>query len=88
MIAWHDDRAMVMVGQWFYLKNRLLEGHLLLVRATRFAVALGLHELESCVYGHYVARNMTPSRRKLERWSPRDPVELGEAINLWWQVHL
>ncbi|GAB1523345.1 hypothetical protein RhiTH_006489 [Rhizoctonia solani] len=73
-----------MLGQWFYLKNRLLEGHVFIVRATRFAAALGLHELDSCIYGHYVARVMGSSKRKMGRWSPRDSVELGEAINLWW----
>ncbi|KAF8678731.1 chromatin disassembly [Rhizoctonia solani] len=80
----HHLQAMVMLGQWFYLKNRLLEGHVFIVRATRFAAALGLHELDSCIYGHYVARVMGSSKRKMGRWSPRDSVELGEAINLWW----
>ncbi|KAF8740529.1 chromatin disassembly, partial [Rhizoctonia solani] len=80
----HHLQAMVMLGQWFYLKNRLLEGHVLIVRATRFAAALGLHELDSCIYGHYVARVTGSSKRKMGRWSPRDSVELGEAINLWW----
>ncbi|KAF8756577.1 GAL4-like Zn(II)2Cys6 (or C6 zinc) binuclear cluster DNA-binding domain [Rhizoctonia solani] len=29
-------------------------------------------------------RVMGSSKRKMGRWSPRDSVELGEAINLWW----
>ncbi|CAE6449067.1 unnamed protein product [Rhizoctonia solani] len=80
----HHLQAMVMIGQWFFLKSRLLEAHVLFVRATLFAVALGLHELDSRIYGHYVARSMEPSWRKAGRWSPRDSIELGEAINLWW----
>ncbi|CAE7186864.1 unnamed protein product [Rhizoctonia solani] len=80
----HHLQAMVMLGQWFYLKNRLLEGHVFMSRAMQFAIALGLHELDSRIYGHYIVMNQRPPRRGIERWSPRDPVELGEAINLWW----
>ncbi|CAE6411659.1 unnamed protein product [Rhizoctonia solani] len=80
----HHLQAMVMLGQWFYLKSRLLEGYVYMTRASRFAVALGLHELDSRIYGHYIVMNREPSCRGVERWSPRDPVELGEAINLWW----
>ncbi|KAJ1306219.1 hypothetical protein OPQ81_010927 [Rhizoctonia solani] len=84
----HHLQAMVMLGQWFYLKGRLLEGHVYVTRATRFAIALGLHELDSRIYGHYVATYKEKSHRGLERWSPRDPIELGEAINLWWSCFL
>ncbi|CAE6415055.1 unnamed protein product [Rhizoctonia solani] len=77
-------QAMVMLGQWFYLKNRLLEGYVYVTRAMQFAIALGLHELDTRTYGHYVAMGQKPSCGVAERWSPRDPIELGEAINLWW----
>ncbi|CUA69997.1 hypothetical protein RSOLAG22IIIB_08839 [Rhizoctonia solani] len=77
-------QAMIMLGQWFYLKSRLLEGYVYVTRATQFAVALGLHELDSRIYGHYVVTNRESSHKGVERWRPRDPVELGEAINLWW----
>ncbi|KAH7320442.1 hypothetical protein B0J17DRAFT_294331 [Rhizoctonia solani] len=77
-------QAMVMLGQWYYLRGRLLEGHVYIARATRFAVVLGLHALDSRIYGHYVAVNQGTLRRGAERWSPRDAIELGEAINLWW----
>ncbi|KAL5638490.1 hypothetical protein ACGC1H_005241 [Rhizoctonia solani] len=80
----HHLQAMIMLGQWFYFKCRLLEGYVYMTRATQFAVALGLHELDSRIYGHYVVLNRKPSHRGGGRWSPRDPVELGEAINLWW----
>ncbi|CAE6412312.1 unnamed protein product [Rhizoctonia solani] len=77
-------QAMVMLGQWFYLKNRLLEGHVYTNRAMRFAVVLGLHALESRIYDHYVTMSYKPPRRRVEQWMPRDSIELGEAINLWW----
>ncbi|KAH7334924.1 hypothetical protein B0J17DRAFT_672092 [Rhizoctonia solani] len=80
----HHLQAMIMLGQWFYLKNRLLEGHVYTTRAMRFAVVLGLHELDSRIYDHSVALSQEPLRRGVERWRPRDPIELGEAINLWW----
>ncbi|EUC62558.1 fungal specific transcription factor domain protein, partial [Rhizoctonia solani AG-3 Rhs1AP] len=60
----HHLQAMVMLGQWFYFKCRLLEGYVYMTRAMH-------HKLK-------------PPRRGAGRWSPRDPVELGEAINLWW----
>ncbi|CAE6490311.1 unnamed protein product [Rhizoctonia solani] len=77
-------QAMVMLGQWFYLNSRLLEGYVYITRATQFAVALGLHGLDSRIYGHYVVVNRESSHSGVERWHPRDPIELGEAINLWW----
>ncbi|CAE6412281.1 unnamed protein product [Rhizoctonia solani] len=80
----HHLQAMIMLGQWYYFKNRLLEGHVYITRATRFAVALGLHALDSRIYGHYVVMRQEPSSGGIERWRPRDPVELGEAINVGW----
>ncbi|CAE6433835.1 unnamed protein product [Rhizoctonia solani] len=80
----HHLQAMIMLGQWFYLKGRLLEGYVYTVRATRYAVALGLHELDSRIYGHYLAVNTGSLGRKVKRWIPQDSMELGEAINLWW----
>ncbi|CAE6480883.1 unnamed protein product [Rhizoctonia solani] len=82
----HHLQAMVMLGQWFYFKCRLLEGYVYMTRAMQFAVALGLHELDSRIYGCYVVLNRKSSHRGARRWSPRDPVELGEAINLWCQA--
>ncbi|CAE6490305.1 unnamed protein product [Rhizoctonia solani] len=80
----HHLQAMIMLGQWFYLKSRLLEGYVYVTRAMQLAVALGLHRLDSRIYGHYIVINQESSHRGVERWHPRDPVELGEAINLWW----
>ncbi|KAH7334773.1 hypothetical protein B0J17DRAFT_89595 [Rhizoctonia solani] len=80
----HHLQAIVLLGQWFYFKNRLLEAHVYTTNATWFAVTLGLHELDSRIYGHYIVMAQEPSRKGVERWRPRDPIELGEAINLWW----
>ncbi|CAE6462863.1 unnamed protein product [Rhizoctonia solani] len=80
----HHLQAMVILGQWYYFKSRLLEGHVYITRATRFAVALGLHELDSRIYGRYVDIRQEPSSGGMKRWMPKDPIELGEAINLWW----
>ncbi|CAE6490257.1 unnamed protein product [Rhizoctonia solani] len=77
-------QAMVLLGQWFYFKCRLLEGYVHMTRAMQIAVALGIHELDSRIYSHYIATKRKPPRRGIERWSPRNPIELGEAINLWW----
>ncbi|CAE6487981.1 unnamed protein product, partial [Rhizoctonia solani] len=77
-------QAMVLLGQWFYFKCRLLEGYVYMTRAMQIAVALGIHELDSRSYSHYIVTNQKPPRRGIERWSPRNPIELGEAINLWW----
>lgn len=77
---------MLMLGLYYYFKGRLLEGHVHTAHATRFAIALGMHKLKSRIF----RPDRTPANVKQvfsiapERWSPRDSVELGEAINLWW----
>lgn len=77
------SRAMIMLGTYYYFKGRLLEGHVCISQATRFAVALGIHQLNSRIY-----RDKKPNEIKgvfgTERWCPRDSIELGEAINVWW----
>ncbi|CAE6505568.1 unnamed protein product [Rhizoctonia solani] len=80
----HHLQAIVLLGQWFYFKSRLLEAHVYTTHATWFAVTLGLHELDSRIYGHYVVTSQESSHKGVERWRPRDPIELGETINLWW----
>lgn len=76
-------QAMIMLGTYYYFKGRLLEGHVCISQATRFAVALGIHQLNSRIY-----RDKKPNEIKgvfgTERWCPRDSIELGEAINVWW----
>ncbi|CAE6516445.1 unnamed protein product [Rhizoctonia solani] len=79
-------RAMAMFGLYYYFKGRLLEGHVHTAHATRLAVALGLHKLDSRIFRPGPAP--TPKQPfEIRRWQPRDPVELGEAINLWWGCH-
>jgi hypothetical protein len=77
-------RAMTLLGQWFHLKGRMLEGQIHNIHAIRFAVALGLHRLNSRIYHHYITVTHGKPVTGLERWRPRDPVELGEGINVWW----
>lgn len=81
--ALHHLQAMVMLGMYFYFKGRLLEGHVYLSQAARFAVTLGIHRLNSRIF----QPDRTPTEEsvsRVKRWHPRDAVELGEAINLWW----
>lgn len=74
-----------MFGLYYYFKGRLLEGHVHTAHATRLAVALGLHKLDSRIFRP--EPGSTPKQPfEIRRWHPRDPVELGEAINLWWLV--
>lgn len=76
---------MIMLGQYFYFKCRILEGHVYLSQATRFAVALGVHQLDSRNLHHRFAKVKGSARDfGVERWMARDRVELEEAINVWW----
>ncbi|QRW12768.1 Fungal specific transcription factor domain [Ceratobasidium sp. AG-Ba] len=80
----HHLQAMCMVGLYYYIKGRLLEGHHHCTSAIRFAVSLGLNQISSRTF-----KPNSPARKfkrlfESDQWRPRDPVELGEAINLWW----
>ncbi|CAE6380342.1 unnamed protein product [Rhizoctonia solani] len=79
----HHVQAMSIFGLYYYFKGRLLEGHVHTAHTTRLAVALGLHKLNSRIF---CPDPVVPSKQPfgIQRWRPRDPVELGEAINLWW----
>ncbi|KDN37703.1 hypothetical protein RSAG8_09971, partial [Rhizoctonia solani AG-8 WAC10335] len=59
----HHLQAIVMLGQWLYLKSRLLEGYVYMTRAVWLAVAFGLHDLDSHICGHYIIMNREPSFR-------------------------
>ncbi|KAG8703771.1 hypothetical protein FRC09_003958 [Ceratobasidium sp. 395] len=82
----HHLQAMCMLGLYYYIKGRLLEGHFHCTGAVRFAVAMGFHQITSRIF-----KPNSPTQ-KLKRiftsehghWRPRDPIELGEAINVWW----
>lgn len=75
-----------MLGAYYYFKGRLLEGHVHTSQATRFAVALGVHQLNSRIFHPDKVANKVNQVSGTERWYPRDSVELGEAINVWWYV--
>ncbi|KAB5593111.1 hypothetical protein CTheo_3413 [Ceratobasidium theobromae] len=77
-------QAMLMFGIYYYFKGRLLEGHVHTAHAIRFSMALGMHKLNSRIFRR---ERMVQTPRQMfgmERWRPRDQIELGEAINLWW----
>lgn len=81
--ALHHLQAMVMLGMYYYFKGRLLEGHVNLSQAARFAVTLGVHQLNSRIFQPDSSSTGEPILG-VKRWRPRDAIELGEAINLWW----
>jgi hypothetical protein len=78
------NRAMSMVGLYYYFKGRLLEGHVHTAHATQFALALGIHRLDSRIFRRERAAKKAEQMFEVKHWRPRDPIELGEAINLWW----
>ncbi|KAG8750180.1 hypothetical protein FRC11_010674, partial [Ceratobasidium sp. 423] len=80
----HHFQAMSMFGLYYYFKGRLLEGHVHMANAIRLAVALGLHKLDSRIFRPEPVVQALKQPFEIRRWRPRDPVELGEAINLWW----
>lgn len=82
--ALYHLQAMFLLGQYFYLCGRMLEGYVHMTQAVQFAVTLGIHRLDSRMLGRYTSAAKFKSVFGRERWQPRDPVELGEAINLWW----
>ncbi|KAJ1309472.1 hypothetical protein OPQ81_006248 [Rhizoctonia solani] len=80
----HHLQAMFMFGLYYYFKGRLLEGHVHTAHATRLAIALGIHKLDSRIFRPEPVVQTPKEPFEVRRWRPRDPVELGEAINLWW----
>jgi hypothetical protein len=75
---------MSMLGLYYYFKGRLLEGHVHTAHATRFAVTLGVHQIDSRIFGKESVVKKSKQMIEIERWRARDSIELGEAINLWW----
>ncbi|KAG9100966.1 hypothetical protein FRC06_003481 [Ceratobasidium sp. 370] len=75
---------MFTLGQYYYIKGRVLEGHVQCSSATRFAVALGLHKIDSRIFRDDYTSETGQRALNTRLWRPRDPIELGEAINLWW----
>lgn len=74
---------MSMLGLYYYFKGRLLEGHIHTAHATRFAMTLEVHKLDSRIF-HEEPTISSGRVFGVERWRPQDALELGEAINLWW----
>ncbi|KAJ1306228.1 hypothetical protein OPQ81_010934 [Rhizoctonia solani] len=77
-------QAMLILSQYYYFKSRMLEGHVQTNNTTRFAVGMGIHQLNSRRIDDYKSKPSGKSGLQRERWQPRDSIELGEAINLLW----
>ncbi|KAB5591600.1 transcriptional regulatory protein [Ceratobasidium theobromae] len=75
------NRAMSLLGQWFYFQSRMLEAQFHIAQAMRFAIAMGFHRLNSRILDHYTIPRDAPQVSGVEPWKPRDSTELGEAIN-------
>ena len=75
---------MLILSQYYYFKSRMLEGHVYTNSTIQFAIAMGIHRLESRRIGDYTVVADSKPRLKRGRWQPRNSIELGEAINLLW----
>ncbi|CAE6449060.1 unnamed protein product [Rhizoctonia solani] len=81
----HHLVAMSLLGLYYYIKGRLLEGYFHTGQATRFAMALGLHRLHSRTFREESRPNSASRHLLVEPWRPVDQYELAEAINVWWK---
>lgn len=82
----HTRRAMCLLAQYYLFKGRILEGCYHSSSATRFAVTMGFHQLNSRMIHHVPSVMQHRSVMGMKRWQPSDEIELGEAINVWWYV--
>ncbi|CAE6480842.1 unnamed protein product [Rhizoctonia solani] len=82
--ALYHLQAMLILSQYYFFKSRMLEGHFYTNSTIQFAIAMGIHRLESRMIGDYTAAADAKPRLKRGRWQPQDSIELGEAINLLW----
>ncbi|CAE6412267.1 unnamed protein product [Rhizoctonia solani] len=79
----HHLVAMSLLGLYYYFKGRLLEGYVYTSQATRFAMTLGLHKLNSRIFRE--KSSSITAQMLVEPWQPVDQRELAEAINVWWK---
>ncbi|CUA69988.1 hypothetical protein RSOLAG22IIIB_08830 [Rhizoctonia solani] len=82
--ALYHLQAMLILSQYYFFKSRMLEGHVYTNSTVQFAIAMGIHRLDSRMMGDYTMTTSPKSGFKRGRWQPRDSIELGEAINLLW----
>ncbi|KDQ18711.1 hypothetical protein BOTBODRAFT_171495 [Botryobasidium botryosum FD-172 SS1] len=88
-----------LLSRYFAAKARMLEAHLMASTAMRFAMACGLHQISSRVWEPAEATglivsipsgtlSLVPSTSMdAHTWllpPPRDTIELGERINIFW----
>lgn len=94
-------QAASLVSVYLYAKGRVLEGYYLSCANARFAVGCGMHQMRSVTWNSSgssaVGGRGGGEDVDMEEYeqdsstmplleSPRDPVELGERIHIWWQV--
>ncbi|CAE7224025.1 unnamed protein product [Rhizoctonia solani] len=77
-------QAMLILSQYYFFKSRMLEGHVYTNSTIQFAIAMGIHRLDTRMIDRYATTIGSNSRSKWGYWQPRDSIELGEAINLLW----
>ncbi|CAE6490302.1 unnamed protein product [Rhizoctonia solani] len=79
----HHLVSMSLLGLYYYFKGRLLEGHVHTSQATRFAMSLGIHRLNSRIF-QGPSFNTALGQVLVKPWYPAGQHELAEAINVWW----
>ncbi|KDQ07188.1 hypothetical protein BOTBODRAFT_39020 [Botryobasidium botryosum FD-172 SS1] len=79
---YHMDRiydftmASTLKGCYYYMKGRVREGHYIISSTARFALACRLHQIDSC--------SLEASKASPLLGPPRDLVDLGDRIYLFW----
>ncbi|KAJ3908020.1 Zn(2)-Cys(6) binuclear cluster domain-containing protein [Lentinula edodes] len=75
-------QAEVLLGNYFYLAGKTVEGKYHVTAAASLVLSAGLHKLRSSDVGHfgYLAQPLDTLA------PPRDPIEEGELINAFWTV--
>lgn len=85
----HAIQAASLIAMYLHSRGRVLEGYYLACANARFAVGCGLHQIESPIwrgpnatgFGGTPLAGVPPLLEP-----PRDPIEHGERIHMWWQV--
>lgn len=92
-------QAASLVAVYLYAKGRVLEGYYLSCANARFAVGCGMHQMRSVNWnassssvGSRGGDDMDVDDNEHDSITmpllepPKDAVELGERIHIWWQV--
>ncbi|KDQ18702.1 hypothetical protein BOTBODRAFT_42304 [Botryobasidium botryosum FD-172 SS1] len=88
----HADRllhfivASALLARYYAFKGRLLESQAMSGANARFGYALGLHKIPSRIWKRSAGNAHGPYATLLP--PPKDPIELGERINVFWALFL